>query len=63
MSTFLKDDVDPAAHNARISRLTREAAQALGLGLSARVPLDELEAEMDKCPALGCFDQLRTMTR
>ena len=63
MTTLLKDDVDRTEHDARISRLTLWAARALGLGLSARAPLDELSAEMDKCKALGCFDQLRTMAR
>ena len=63
MSALLKDDVDHTAHDARISQLTREAVQALGAGLSGRALLDELSAEMDKCKALGCFDQLKAMTR
>ena len=55
--------MDHTAHDARISQLTREAVQALGAGLSGRALLDELSAEMDKCKALGCFDQLKAMTR
>lgn len=62
MCTFLKDDVDRTAHDARISRLFMAAARKMGLGLSGRPELDDLVAEMDKCPALGCFDQLYKVT-
>ena len=62
MSTLLKADVDRTEHVARIGRLLLEAAHEIGLCLPDQARLDELSAEMDKCRAFGCFDQLRKMT-